>query len=393
MAYDWSLVQAELSAQRFDGWLVVDFRNNNPVLGRILGTKAHLTRRVFWYLPASGSPRVLCHRIDEEAFARLGVPREVYGAWGELPGKLRGLVGGARRVAMEYVPGGLLPAVSIVDGGTLEMVRDLGLEIGTSADLVQLFAARWSSAGLAAHRRASAQTKEIMAGAFAWIGKALRERGECQEREVQGWVVEQFRARGLHFDDAPIVSVNANSGVPHYAPDAVRSSVIRRGDWVLIDMWCRDGDEEGVYSDITQTGFCGQRVPEEHRRVFDVVRGARDAALARAQGAFAKGEAVCGWELDEAARAVIVGAGFGEFIRHRTGHSLSPGGAVHGIGMNLDNTETRDTRRMLVGTGFTIEPGVYLPGFGVRNEINVYVDAQNGPVATSCVQDEPVLIV
>jgi Xaa-Pro aminopeptidase len=232
--------------------------------------------------------------------------------------------------------------------------------------------------------------------------------GQCQERDVQLYIIEQFKARKLTWPDDPIVAVNANSASPHYAPDQHRSTPITPGDWVLIDLWCREeapagtgqaplGDD-AIYSDITWTGYVGPRVPPTHQRVFDVVRDARDAALHLAQQAWQAGTPVQGWQLDDAARAVLIAAGLGPHIKHRTGHSLSPGPLVHGIGMNLDNLESHDTRRMLPQTGFTIEPGAYGViddhgrAFGVRNEINVYVDPQLGPVVTSCVQNQPVLI-
>lgn len=390
--HDWHPVHAELQAQRCDGWLVFDFRNNNPVLARILGTRAHLTRRVYWFLPRNAEPRVLCHRIDQDAFVKLGIEHTTYATWNELPAKIRELVGTSRRVAMEYSPGGALPVASIVDAGAIEAIRALGLEIVSSADLVQLFAARWLDAGLASHQIASTHAGEIMTGAFAFISQRLRSAGVCQEREAQKWITDQFAARKLSYPDDPIVSVNANSGIPHYAPDDTRSSPIKPGDWVLIDLWCRTGGDATIYADITQTGYCGDRVPDEHRRVFDTVREARDASLHAAQAGWKAGNVVHGYELDNAARLVISRAGYADFIKHRTGHSLSPGALVHGIGMNLDNMETHDTRRMLPGTGFTIEPGIYLPGFGVRNEINVYVDPSRGPIVTSATQDQPHLI-
>lgn len=378
--------------QRIDAWLVYDFRNSNAVLARIFGKKLHLTRRVWWLLPQSGPPTVLCSVIDESSFVAAGIPAATYVGWADMQVKVAAMLAGVgRRVAMEYSPGGALPTAGVVDAGTLEFVRSQGVEVVSSADVVQLFAAAWREKGLAAHVKASDLTHGVMKEAWAYLGAQLKQHGTVQERVVQKFVTGRFDALGLEYPDDPIVSVNANSGSPHYGPDDKHSSPIKGGDWVLMDMWSRVPGDEHVYADITWTGFCGVRgeLPAEHLKVFNTVRAARDASVAAAQKAWKAKEQAEGWQLDEAARGVIIAAGYGQFIKHRTGHSLSPGAMVHGIGMNLDNLETRDTRRMMPGTGFTVEPGIYTPAFGVRNEINLFVDPVKGPVVTSCVQDEP----
>lgn len=397
----------EMARAAVDAWVVFDLRGSSHVLPRLLGGKQHLTRRVFWILRREAKhPHVVCHAIDTECFKKLGVPHTTYGGWADLPGVLSAALAGCRRVAMEYSPGGALPAASTVDAGTLDLVRALGLEVASSADLVQLWAARWSERGLAAHKTASTLTSTIIRDAFAFIASTIKREGQCQERAAQMFITDRFRAHNLSWADDPIVAVNANSASPHYAPDLNRSSPIKPGDWVLIDLWCRLETHEGVtlgdeaiYSDITWTGFVGPRVPHEHRHVFDAVRAARDASLAAVQAAWRSQSPVEGWQLDDAARGTLHHAGLGGHIKHRTGHSLSPGPLVHGLGMNLDNLESHDTRRVLPGTGFTIEPGAYGVvdaqgrNFGVRNEINVYVDPAQGPIVTSCVQDAPELIV
>lgn len=385
--------QRFMSDQRINAWLVYDFRNNNPITARILGKKLHLTRRVWWLLPQSGKPTILCSVIDESSFVAAGIPVTTYVGWADMQVKVAALLAGigGRRVAMEYAPGGALPTAGVVDAGTIEFVRALGVEVVSSADVVQLYAAAWREKGLAAHTKASELTHGVMKEAWTYLGAQLKQHGTVQERAVQKFITDRFTAQGLEFPDDPIVSVNANSGSPHYGPDDSHSTAIKPGDWVLIDMWSRIPGDEHVYSDITWTGYCGTRanLPAEHLRVFNTVRDARNASVERAQKGWKAKEQVEGWQLDEAARAVIIAAGYGQFIKHRTGHSLSPGALVHGIGMNLDNLETRDTRRMMPGTGFTVEPGIYTPAFGVRNEINVYVDPVSGPVVTSCIQDEP----
>lgn len=390
MSYD--RVQRFMQDQRIDSWLVYDFRNNNPVIARIVGATLHLTRRVFWLLPASGEPRLLCHTIDETNFRKVGIDPMTYPDWRGMQTAVGALLEGHRRVAMEYSPGGALPTAGIADAGTVEFIRSLGVEVVSSADLVQLYAAAWGERGLASHKDASEHCERIMKAAFAFIGQKLAA-GGTNEREAQLFIAGEFKKSGLITDSGPIVGVNAHAGDPHYEPDEKTHAPIRAGDWVLIDLWAKRPGEGTVYGDITWTGYCGKNVPADHRKVFETVKSARNASVQAAQRAWKAGEAIEGWKLDEAARRVIIDAGYGHAIKHRTGHSLSPGTpGAHGIGMNLDNLETHDTRRMMPGTGFTVEPGIYLPGFGVRNEINVYVDEKTGPAVTSCSQEEIVLI-
>lgn len=392
-------VQSYMRDQRIDAWLVFDFRNNNPVMSRILGGTWHLTRRVFWLLPAHGEPTLLCHFIDEATFKKLGLPFRSYGTWPAMREMVGDLLSPHRRVAMEYSPGGALPTAGIVDAGTIESIRSLGVEVVTSADLVQIHAAAWGSHGLQSHRTAIAHCDRIMREAFDFLAARLRENGTSSEHEVQRFIRKQHAAAGLVTDSGPIVAVNANAADCHYEPDEKDHAAIRPGDWVLIDQWAKVPGDGSVYGDITWTGFCGLDVPEEHQRVFRAVVAARDATLEAARAGWARsaagGPTAEGWQLDDAARKVIIDAGHLAHIKHRTGHSLSPGTpGAHGIGMNLDNMETHDTRRMMPGTGFTVEPGIYLDGrFGVRNEVNVFVDPVHGPTVTGAMQNEPVLIV
>lgn len=385
-------LQHEMHEQRIDAWLIYDFRGNNSVLAQLLPGKRWTTRRAFLLLPAAGQPVVLSQSIDAHNFSSAPCPVETYLGWTDLHDWLARRLAGLRRVAMEYSPGNALPVVSIADAGMVELVRALGAEVVSSADLIQTGVARWSPAACETHAVASRKVADIKDDAFRFIAQALAAGQSIHEHDVQRRIQQRFAADGLQFPDGPIVAVNANAGNPHYEPSAERPVAIRRGDWVLIDLWARAPGDENIYSDITWVGFAGPRVPDAHQNVFDVVKNARDAALHRARQAWSAREPVQGWQLDDAARTVIVAAGFERAIRHRTGHSLSPGPLVHGLGMNLDNLETRDTRRMLPGIGFTIEPGVYLDDFGVRSEINVYVDPQRGPVVTSCVQDRVVII-
>jgi len=389
---DFRSVQQYMCEQRIDGWLLYDFRGNNQVFAQVLPGKRWTTRRAVLLIPANGEAKLLAHGIDWNQFEKLDVAKERYLSWRDLGEWLSKSLSGMGRVAMEYAPGGALPVVSIVDAGTVEFVRSLGVEVVSSANIIQVCVAAWSKQAVEGHRWASAEVAKAKDHAFDLIRDRLKNSKSVNEYEVQQFIVERFKAVGLEASEQPIVAVNAHSGDPHFEPSANASSPIKPGDWVLIDLWARKPGDENVFSDITWTGFAGRDVPAKHREVFNAVKAARDASLARAVQAWKNKEAVQGWQLDEAARKVIIDAGYEKAIRHRTGHSLSPGPLVHGVGMNLDNLETHDTREMLVGIGFTIEPGIYLPEFGVRNEIDVYVDPSAGPTVTSCKQDEIVLL-
>ena len=385
-------VRHYMGEQKIDGWLVYDFRGNNSILAQLLPGKRWTTRRAVFWIPAVGDPTLLVHGIDERQFDGVSVAREKYLSWNDLHAWLRTKLAGMQRVAMEYAPGGTLPVVSIVDAGTVELVRSFGVEVVSSANLIQVCVACWSPQAVEAHETASSRVGAIKDSAFRLIGERLTAGKPVTEYDAQQHIVAAFAAAGLEATEPPIVAVNAHSGDPHYGPTANSFAPIHRGDWVLIDLWARAPGEENIFSDITWVGFAGKDVPPRHREVFQIVRAARDAALERAVQAWEKHERIQGWQLDDAARCTIIDAGFEDYIRHRTGHSLSPGPMVHGIGMNLDNLETHDTREMLPGLGFTIEPGIYLPEFGVRSEINVYVDPKIGPTVTSVLQNDIVLI-
>jgi Xaa-Pro dipeptidase len=385
-----ALIQARMREEGVGGWLVHDFRGSNPVLERLLPGRRWTTRRAVLMIPLSGEPRLLVHGIDAGQFAGVPACTESYLSWRELHGWLERHVTGAGRVAMEYSPGGHLPVASIVDAGTVEFVRSLGVDVVSSADLVQTCVAVWSPAARRAHGDASRAVAAIKDAAFTLIRERVAAGRTLNEREVQQDILSRFEREGLETSEPPIVAVNAHSGDPHFEVSATDPAPIRRGDWVLIDLWARRPGDDNIYSDITWVGFCGPEAPGRHREAFAAVKSARDATLNLARRAWEAGERLQGWMLDDAARNVLVEAGFERFVRHRTGHSLSPGPKVHGLGVNLDNLETRDTRLVLPGLGYTIEPGVYLPEFGVRSEINVFTDPDHGPEVTSCIQDEVV---
>jgi Xaa-Pro dipeptidase len=385
---DLRAAQAYMRENQIQGWLICDFRGSNPVLGQVLGKKRWTTRRCFLWVPAEGQPTVLAHTIDRNQFAGLGLAVELYVSWPEMQRELAELLAGQARVAVEYSPGGAIPAMSWVDGGTLDLLRALGLELCSSADLFQMTAATWSPAALESHLRACTEVAAIKDGAFEYIRQAIGEGKPLTEYDVQEVMVQDFQRRGLELEGRPIVGVNENSGNPHYEPTAEVHLPIRGGDWVLLDLWGRFASDEGVFADITWVGFVGREVPEKYAAVFDVVRKARDAVVERLQGAWQQGEVLQGWQLDQVARQIIEAAGYGKYFVHRTGHSL--GLLLHGLGVNLDDLETHDTRLVVPGVGFSVEPGIYLDEFGARSEINVFMHPQKGPLVTTAVQEQVV---
>ena len=363
-----------------DGWLFFDHHQRDPLAYRILRLNPSLkaTRRWYYLIPAEGEPKGLVHRIESSNLNDVPGKKQTYSSWNTQLDGLRWLLAGCRRVAMQYSPNCAIPYVSLVDGGTLELVRSTGVEIVTSANLVQLFEARWSAAQLEMHLEAGRRVDRVRGEAFSRIGAALRSGETISEWQVNRFIRDAFEKAGLVTDHGPIVAVNANMSDPHYEPTAERSQPVQKGDAVLIDMWAKLDKPDAVYYDITWTGFCGNAAPSDLQNTFDVVSTARDRAVERVKTGVAKRETLCGFDVDDAARSYIQEKGFGEYFVHRTGHSI--GEEVHGTGANMDNLETHDERKIIAGTCFSVEPGVYLPNFGIRSEVNVYVGEQDARV-------------
>jgi len=377
---DLAQIQQELRNQELDGWLFFDHHLRDPLAYRVLGFTAPRvpTRRWYYLIPAEGEPRGLEHRVERGMTAALAGEKTAYSSWTEQVAGLRQITAGLKRIAMQYSPLCAIPYVAMVDAGTVELVRSLGLEVASSAELIQFFEARWSPEALESHLEAGRRVDRVRAEAFAMIRERTRNGAPLQEVEVKHHVLEGFRRAGMLTDDGPIVAVNANTSNPHYEPTAEQTSPIHAGDWVLLDMWAKLDQPGAVYYDITWTGFCGDRPSEEMRKVFRVVTAARDAAIRRVTESVAAGWPLCGFEVDDACRAVIAAAGYGEYFTHRTGHSI--GVEVHGNGANMDNLETHDERRVVPWTCFSVEPGVYLPAFGVRSEVNMFVGEKEARV-------------
>lgn len=373
-------IQRAIQEEGFDGWLFFDHHRRDPLAYRILGLPDAFppTRRWYYFIPASGSPRALCHRIEPHTLDDLPGDRQYYSRWAEQRDELKMLLGKARRIAMQYSANCALPYIAMVDAGTVELVRSFGVDVRGSANLVQMFEARWTDQQLEQHLEAGRRMDRIRSEAFELVRVRTREKAALNEWEVRSFLLERMAAHNLETDHGPIVAVNGNASDPHYEPSAQRHQPIRSGDFVLIDMWAKLKDPGAVYYDITWTGFCGDSATDEMHNVFALVARARDTAIRFVQGAVARGASIPGYEVDDAARGVIESAGFGQYFIHRTGHSI--GVEVHGAGANMDNFETHDDRRIIPRTCFSIEPGVYLPHFGVRSEVNVFVSEREAEV-------------
>ncbi|HZN33113.1 MAG TPA: M24 family metallopeptidase [Pirellulaceae bacterium] len=372
--FDLAQIQAALRQFKLDGWLLYDFRGLNILARRIVDLPADQmgSRRWFYFVPASGQPRKLVHRIESGALDHLPGEKVVYLKWQELEAGVQQLVGGAKRVAMEYSPRNANPYVSRVDAGTFELVRSFGAEIVSSGDLIQLFEATWDDEQIAMHLAAAVHTNSAYAKAWRFIAEQVQARGGVRETAVQAHIMQHFGDNGLTTYHPPIVAANAHSGDPHFDTSPATDALIKSGDFVLIDLWAKLERPRSVYSDLTRVGFVGRTVPEKYDRIFQIVAAARDAAIAKIKSAFAAKQPIAGWQVDNACRAVIEQAGFGANFIHRTGHSI--GQEVHGNGANIDGLETRDERTLLPRTCFSIEPGIYQSEFGVRSEVNVLID-------------------
>ncbi len=390
---DIGAVQAALAAEGLDAWLLYDFHGSNPIAAEVTGTNrgdGHLaTRRWYYLIPAAGEPRGLVHAIEQHVLAHLPGAIARYAGREELEQGLRALVRGVRRVAMEYSPDGAIPYLGRVDAGTIEHLRRLGLEIASSGDLVQRFAAVWDARAIDTHLQASAKLYRVKDQAFAAIRERLSAGVPTDEYEIQQLMTGWFRDEGLVSDSPPIVGAAGNAGNPHYMPTAADHRPIRPGEMVLLDLWGKLDRPGAVYADITWVGYTGSQPPDRYVTVFNTVAAARDAAVTLVQRAAAAGQQLRGWQVDRAASSVLRGAGFGAHVLHRTGHSL--GESVHGNGVNMDDYETHDDRRLLPGTGFTVEPGLYFDDFGVRLEIDMLVRDRDA-IVTGPVQQEIVAL-
>ena len=384
-------IQAALRKEGLDGWLFFDHHRRDPLAYRVLQFTpgSMVSRRWYYFVPAKGEPKGLVHKIESLTLQELPGAMATYADWGSMVDGIGKIIGGGRRIAMQYSKNCAIPYVANVDAGTIELIHGLGVEIVTSANLVQQFEAIWTSEQLESHLAAGRIVDRVRREAFELVGAKLRAGDRITEWDVKQFIAHGYGAEGLFIDHGPDVAVNANASNPHYDPRQDSCSEIRKGDLLLMDMWAKFDRPGSIYYDITWVGYCGAKPPEKIQKVFTIVRDARDRAIECVKTAVAAGRELHGFEVDDAAREHIRASGFGEYFFHRTGHSI--GQEVHGNGANMDNLETHDERRVIPWTGFSIEPGIYLPEFGIRSEINMFVDDKSARV-TGEIQRELVLI-
>jgi Xaa-Pro aminopeptidase len=382
MALDIPAVQKTLAVDQVDGWLLYDFHGSNPVAVKLAGlVGAHTTRRWYYFIPASGTPKKLVHAIEPFVLDKVPGTKTTYSGRLQLEQAVAEILRGSKVVAMEYSPECAIPYLSRVDAGTVDFIRRLGLRVVSSGDLVQRFEAAWDEAAIATHRTASEKLYRIKDKTFEFVGARLSAGEALTEYEVQQKMVQWFRDEGLVADSAPIVGAQENAGNPHYAPSRDTSRQVRPNELLLLDLWGKLDQPGAVYADITWTGFAGTP-PEAIAKAFGIAVAGRNAAVSKVKSAVAAGQPVHGWEVDRATRDVITAAGYGDLFIHRTGHSL--GEEVHGNGVHMDDFETHDDRQLVPGTGFTIEPGIYTKEFGVRTEINMVVGQKSAEVTGPC---------
>ena len=386
MSADINGIQSDLRAAKLDGWLFYDFRGRDPIAQGILQLPTGMrTRRWYYFIPAKGTPRKLVHKIETESLAALPGETLFYAGQEELRKNLRKLLGRAKNVAMQYSPKNAIPYVAMVDAGTVELVRSTGVKVLSSADLVQKYEACWSQAQLESHLAAGAVIDRVVREAFQLAAKNVREKKTFTEYDLKLWILKEFEAVGIALEQGPDVAVGPHASDPHYGPTLETASPIREGDLLLLDVWGKTKAAGSVYYDITWVGYLGAKVPEKMAKVFGIVREARDKAVELIQSSVAAGKPLQGWQVDKAARKVIEKAGYGKYFFHRTGHNI--GQSVHGNGVNMDGLETHDVRHLIPKTCNSIEPGIYLPEFGIRSEVNVYVGEKEARV-TGAVQKE-----
>jgi Xaa-Pro dipeptidase len=391
---DIARIQGELKAAGVDGWLFYDFHNRDAIAYHVLGMDfgKFTSRRWFYWIPTAGQPVRLCSKVESKKLDSLPGELRLYLSWRELHASLRAILGPAKKVAMQYSPTANIPYVSIVDGGTIDLVRSLGYEVVSSAGLVQIFQAVLGEAAYQSHLAAGQRVQRIKDQAFALIHESVAAGKTLTQYDVQQFIVRRYGEEGLTCKgEYPIVGTNEQPADPHFEPTPANARPIRRGDTVLIDLWAKLDNLGAVFYDITWCGFVGEKPPAKYVEIFHTVRDARDAALAFIRGRYAEGRKLYGWEVDDACRDVVEKAGYGPYFIHRTGHSI--GEDVHGNGVNIDNLETKDERELAPGICFSIEPGIYLAGeMAVRSEINVFITPSGKVDVAGEMQKELVLI-
>ena len=387
-----SEIQRTLTTLNFDAWLLYDFRGINPISQNVAGLIGkNITRRWFCLIPVQGDPHWLIHRIETSNFTDVSGNISLYAGWQELNEEMKILLSNVESVAMEYSPDASIPYISRVDAGTIEWIRAFKIEVHSSAELAQRIEARLTKAQFEGHQKSANLILQAKDYAFAWIGDQIKAGKTITEYDVQQQILKQFDEMELIADHPPIVAVNENSGDPHYAPSETRSQQIKAGDFILIDLWAKQKDIDAVFADTTWVAYVGTTVPDKYVEIFDIVKEARDRAVVFIREKWEANEPIPGFAVDDCVRGYITEMGYGQYFIHRTGHNI--GTVIHGNGVNLDNLETRDTRTLIPGVCFSIEPGIYLTDFGVRTEIDVFLSEsrRDGVILTTAPVQNQVL--
>jgi len=387
-------IQQALIDAGFDGWLFYDFHNRDMIAARILGmdTKRFASRRWFYYIPADGEPQKLVHRIEPWRCDNLPGAKHVYLPWQQQHAMLKNMLGNAKKVAMQYSPMNAIPYVSIVDAGTVELVKSFGVDVVSSADLVSRFESHLDMKDMESHKEAGVVLQHVKDEAFREIARQIKAGKNPTEFEIYEYMVDIMKKGGLKFEDGPIVAVNEHAADPHFEPTPANTVPMKEGDLVLLDLWAKMDKPGSIYYDITWMGYIGTEVPEKIENIFQIGRQARDTAVNFVKDRFASNTPVFGWEVDNACRKVIDDAGYGEYFTHRTGHNIAE--EVHGNGVHIDNLETKDERLIIKGTCFSIEPGIYIEHekIGFRTEIDVFVTDEGTVEVFGAIQEKVVAI-
>ena len=390
--FDLRTIQKGIKDTNLTGWLFYDFHGSDVIGKRILNIplESIQTRRWYYYVPASGIPVKIVHSIEREVLDHLPGKKIVYLGWQEMENKLKSIFTSGDKIAAQYSPKNAIPYISRVDAGTYELLKSFKVKLFSSADLVQKFEACLTQSQLSTHINAAKHLNAIIQKTFKTIKQKIKEHEEVNEYIIQKFMLDEMDRKGLYYDHPPIVAVNENSGNPHYTPTQEVNSPIYPGSVIQLDIWAKEKNENAIYADISWVGYVGEVIPDEKKKIFDIIKNARDQAVHFIDQSIKAGKTICGWQVDNIARDYINDAGYGSYFLHRTGHSI--GRDVHANGVNIDNLETRDERKIISGTCFSIEPGIYFSKYGMRTEINVYVDESGAHIFTQPLQNEIVML-
>ena len=389
-----SVIQQAIKDAGFDGWLFYDFHNRDAIAARVLkmDTNRFASRRWYYYIPAEGTPQKLVHAIEPWRCDHLPGDKHIYLPWQQQQQLLKDILADSKHVAMQYSPNNAIPYVSIVDGGTIDLIRSFGVEVLSSANLVSIFESHLSMEDFESHKEAAVIMQKVKDEAFKEIGRRIKAGESCLEFEIQSYMHDMMRENGMQWEDGPVVAVNEHAADPHFEPTADNSVQMKEGDLVLIDLWAKKAKPGSIYYDVTWMGYIGTEIPEKIVTIFNVIRDARDAGLELIKQRFAAEKDVMGWEVDDAVRKVVVDAGYGEYFIHRTGHNIAE--EVHGNGTHIDNLETKDERKIIKGSCFSLEPGIYMPEekIGFRTEIDPFVTDEGNVEVEGPIQREIIKI-